>query len=71
MIDDTMREAEEKMGIDAYDIYGLSEVMGPGVSCECSAKDGLHVFEDYFIPEIIDPATGQRQPDGEPGELVF
>jgi phenylacetate-CoA ligase len=64
-------QAEEKMGINAYDIYGLSEVMGPGVSCECEAKDGLHVFEDHFLPEIIDPLTGKRLPDGEPGELVF
>lgn len=65
------QQAEEKMGIDAFDIYGLSEVLGPGVSCECSAKNGLHVFEDHFIPEIINPETGERMPDGEPGELVF
>ncbi len=65
------QQAEEKMGLDAFDIYGLSEVMGPGVSCECSAKDGLHVFEDYFIPEIVNPDTGDRLPQGEPGELVF
>lgn len=64
-------QAEEKMGIDAYDIYGLSEVLGPGVSCECEAKDGLHIFEDHFIPEIIDPDSGERLPDGTPGELVF
>lgn len=64
-------QAEEKMGIDAYDIYGLSEVLGPGVACECQAKDGLHIFEDHFIPEIIDPDTGNRLPDGTPGELVF
>lgn len=65
------QQAEEKMGIDAFDIYGLSEVMGPGVAIECSAKNGLHVFEDHFIPEIVDPETGERLPDGEPGELVF
>ncbi len=65
------KQAEEKMGIDAYDIYGLSEVLGPGVAIECSAKNGLHVFEDHFIPEIIDPETGERLPDGQPGELVF
>jgi phenylacetate-CoA ligase len=65
------QQAEEKMGIDAFDIYGLSEVLGPGVAIECSAKNGLHVFEDHFIPEIIDPETGERLPDGEPGELVF
>jgi phenylacetate-CoA ligase len=64
-------QAEEKMGIDAYDIYGLSEVLGPGVACECEAKDGLHIFEDHFIPEIVDPETGKRLPDGTPGELVF
>lgn len=65
------QQAEEKMGIDAFDIYGLSEVMGPGVAIECSAKNGLHVFEDHFIPEIVDPDTGERLPEGEPGELVF
>ncbi|MFA5866699.1 MAG: phenylacetate--CoA ligase [Actinomycetota bacterium] len=65
------KQAEEKMGIDAFDIYGLSEVLGPGVSCECSAKNGLHVFEDHFIPEIVNPETGERMPEGEPGELVF
>ncbi len=64
-------QAEEKMGIDAYDIYGLSEVLGPGVACECEAKDGLHIFEDHFIPEIIDPESGEPLPDGTPGELVF
>lgn len=65
------KQAEEKMGIDAYDIYGLSEVLGPGVAIECSAKNGLHIFEDHFIPEIVDPETGKRMPEGEPGELVF
>lgn len=64
-------QAEAKMGIDAFDIYGLSEVLGPGVSCECEAKNGLHIFEDHFIAEIIDPETGENLPDGEPGELVF
>ncbi|MBM3567557.1 MAG: phenylacetate--CoA ligase [Alphaproteobacteria bacterium] len=70
---ETMRRAiEARLGIDAIDIYGLSEVMGPGVACECrETKDGLHVFEDFFLPEIIDPATGQVLPDGSPGELVF
>jgi phenylacetate-CoA ligase len=56
----------------AVDIYGLSEVMGPGVANECvETKDGLHVWEDHFYPEIIDPLTGQALPDGSPGELVF
>jgi len=65
-------EIEKKLGIDALDIYGLSEVMGPGVACEClEAKKGLHVFEDCFIPEIIDPVTFQPVPHGEKGELVF
>jgi phenylacetate-CoA ligase len=65
-------EIERKLGIDAIDIYGLSEVMGPGVSIECiEAKRGLHVFEDHFIPEIINPQTGEVLPYGEKGELVF
>jgi phenylacetate-CoA ligase len=65
-------EIEDKLGIDAVDIYGLSEIIGPGVSVECvEAKQGLHVFEDHFIPEIIDPGTGEVLPHGEPGELVF
>lgn len=62
---------EDALGIDAYDIYGLSEVIGPGVSSECSAKDGLHIFEDHFLPEIIDPDTGETLPEGETGELVI
>jgi phenylacetate-CoA ligase len=65
------REIESKLAIDALDIYGLSEVMGPGVSYECMEKAGLHVNEDHFFPEIIDPATGDRLPDGSKGELVF
>lgn len=65
-------EIEELFGIDALDIYGLSEVMGPGVACECvEDKDGLHVWEDHFYPEIIDPETGEVLPDGEQGELVL
>ena len=68
-----MRAAiEEKMGINAMNIYGLSEIMGPGVSMECvEAKCGLHIFEDHFLPEIIDPATGRVLPPGEEGELVL
>jgi phenylacetate-CoA ligase len=65
-------EIENKLGLDAVDIYGLSEIIGPGVSVECiEAKQGLHVFEDHFIPEIIHPETGEVLPYGEPGELVF
>jgi len=67
-----MRTAIEKgLGIKAFDIYGLSEVMGPGVSCSCSEQNGMHIQEDYFIAEIIDPKTGEVLPDGERGELVF
>jgi phenylacetate-CoA ligase len=66
------RELKERMGIHAVDIYGLSEVMGPGVAQECvETKDGLHVWEDHFYPEIIDPITGELLPEGEEGELVF
>src|SRR5260370_4662580 len=58
--------------MDATDIYGLSEVIGPGVAQECvETKDGLHVWEDHFYPEVIDPETGAVLPDGEKGELVF
>jgi phenylacetate-CoA ligase len=70
--EDMRGEMERRLGIDALDIYGLSEVMGPGVAMECvETKDGLHVWEDHFYPEIIDPATGAVLPDGERGELVF
>ncbi len=66
------REIEERAGIDAVDIYGLSEVMGPGVASECiEAKDGPVIWEDHFYPEIIDPDTGEVLPDGAEGELVF
>ena len=66
------REIEERLDIDAVDIYGLSEVMGPGVAQECvETKDGLHIWEDAFYPEIVDPVTGAAVPDGESGELVF
>ncbi len=66
------QEIENKLHINAVDIYGLSEVMGPGVAIEChEAKAGLHVFEDHFIPEIIDPETGEVLPYGQTGELVF
>jgi phenylacetate-CoA ligase len=67
-----MRQRIEKnLGIETFDIYGLTELCGPGVSVECSEHDGLHVWEDYFIVEIIDSRTGEPVPDGEEGELVF
>jgi phenylacetate-CoA ligase len=66
------REIEAKAAIDAVDIYGLSEVMGPGVASECvESKDGPVIWEDHFLPEIIDPETGEVLPDGSEGELVF
>ncbi len=65
------REIEKRLGLKAYDIYGLSEIMGPGVSFECEEQAGMHVNEDHFIPEIIDPDTGEVLPYGEEGELVF
>lgn len=61
---------QAEAAIRAYDIYGLSEIMGPGVACECQAQDGLHIFEDHFYPEIVDPQTGALLPEGEEGELV-
>ncbi|WP_329482864.1 phenylacetate--CoA ligase [Kribbella sp. NBC_01484] len=65
-------EVEQRTGIHAVDIYGLSEVMGPGVAQECvETKDGLHIWEDHFYPEIIDPVTGEVLPEGSEGELVF
>ena len=69
---DMRRAIEQRLGIDAVDIYGLSEVMGPGVASECvETKDGPTIWEDHFYPEIIDPDTGEVLPDGELGELVF
>lgn len=65
------RDIQDKLGIKAYDIYGLTEISGPGVSFECSAQTGMHINEDHFIAEIIDPKTGEVLPDGEKGELVF
>ena len=64
-------DIEDKLGIKAYDIYGLTEISGPGVSFECEEQTGMHVNEDHFIPEIINPITGEVLPDGEKGELVF
>ncbi|MGV9920490.1 phenylacetate--CoA ligase PaaK [Streptomyces cellulosae] len=69
---DMRREIEERFAIDAVDIYGLSEVIGPGVAQECvETKDGLHIWEDHFFPEVVDPITGEVLPEGEQGELVF
>jgi phenylacetate-CoA ligase len=69
---DMRTEMERRLDMHATDIYGLSEVMGPGVAQECvETKDGLHVWEDHFYPEVVDPVTGEVLPDGEPGELVF
>ena len=65
------KEIEDKLGIRAYDIYGLSEILGPGVSCECEEQCGMHVWEDNFIVEIINPETGEVLPKGSTGELVF
>jgi phenylacetate-CoA ligase len=70
--DEMRHEVERRSGIEAVDIYGLSEVMGPGVSQEAvETKDGLHVWEDHFYPEVVDPVTHEVLPDGEEGELVF
>ena len=65
------KDIEKRLGIKAYDIYGLTEICGPGVAFECSAQKGMHVNEDHFIAEIIDPKTGEVLPEGEKGELVF
>ena len=69
---DLMREdIEERMGLEAFDIYGLAEIGGPGVSCECEQRCGLHVAEDHFLVEIIDPVSGEPLEPGQTGELVF
>ncbi|MFO8006814.1 MAG: phenylacetate--CoA ligase, partial [Candidatus Brocadiia bacterium] len=69
---DRMRQQmEETYGLAGYDNYGLSELIGPGVSGECPARSGMHIFEDHFLPEVIDPATGEALPPGEEGELVL
>ncbi len=65
------QDIQDKLGIKAYDIYGLTEISGPGVSFECSEQTGMHINEDHFIAEIIDPNTGEVLPEGEKGELVF
>jgi phenylacetate-CoA ligase len=70
--DEMRREIEQRLNMHALDIYGLSEVVGPGVAMECvETKDGPHIWEDHFYPEIVDPDTGEVLPDGEDGELVF
>jgi phenylacetate-CoA ligase len=69
--DEMRKEIEEKWDMMAIDIYGLSEIIGPGVAVECPAKNGLHLFSDHFLPEIINPDTGERLADGERGELVL
>jgi phenylacetate-CoA ligase len=69
---DSMHERiEAESGIKAHDIYGLSEIVGPGVGIECPARNGLHIFEDHFYPEIVNPDTGEVLPEGEEGELVL
>ena len=65
------QDIQKTLGIKAYDIYGLTELSGPGVSFECSAQSGMHINEDHFLAEIIDPETGEVLPDGTEGELVF
>ena len=65
------QELEKRLNISAQNIYGLTEIIGPGVAMECSVKNGLHIFEDHFYPEIIDPQTMKQMPDGEKGELVL
>jgi phenylacetate-CoA ligase len=69
--DEMRQELQNKMGIKAYDIYGLTEVIGPGVGYECECQNGTHLCEDHFYPEIINPETGEQMPKGEVGELVF
>lgn len=69
--EDMRKQIEEALGIRAHDVYGLTEIMGPGVSYECAEQTGMHVCEDFFIPEIIDPDTGAVLPEGSFGELVF
>jgi phenylacetate-CoA ligase len=65
------REIEERFGLEAFDIYGLTEVIGPGVAAECSQHQGLHINEDHYYPEVIDPESGRLLSDGEVGELIF
>jgi phenylacetate-CoA ligase len=69
--DETRKKIEASAGVKAFDIYGLPDIIGPGIAAECEYQAGLHVFEDHFYPEIIDPETGKVLPDGETGELVL
>lgn len=69
--DNMRKEIEAKLNLKAYDIYGLTEIIGPGVASECEQQEGLHIFEDHFYPEIINPETGEQLSDGEKGELVL
>lgn len=71
MTEEMRHEIENLLGIKAYDIYGLTETSGPGVAFECEAQSGMHINEDNFIAEIIDPDTGEVLPEGSKGELVF
>ncbi len=69
--DEMRKQIEASLGLRAFDIYGLTEIIGPGVGAECGEQNGLHIYEDHFYPEIIDPDSGERLPDGEVGELVL
>lgn len=69
--DEMRQEIEGKLNLEAFDIYGLTEMIGPGVAVECPYHDGLHIAEDHFLPEVVDPDTGEPVPDGKVGELVF
>jgi phenylacetate-CoA ligase len=69
--EETRRKIEQALGVDVYNSYGLSEMNGPGVAFECAHQDGMHLWEDQYLLEIIDPATGEPRPDGEPGEMVL
>jgi phenylacetate-CoA ligase len=71
MSEELQQELEARMGITVFEQYGLSEIIGPGVASACAQQDGLHLWEDHFIPEIVDPVSGERLPDGEVGELVL
>jgi phenylacetate-CoA ligase len=69
--DEMRQEIEAKLNLEAFDIYGLTEMIGPGVAVECPYHDGLHIAEDHFLPEVVEPDSGEPVPDGKVGELVF
>jgi phenylacetate-CoA ligase len=71
MTEKMARQIEDRMGVTVYEQYGLSEIIGPGVASACGRSEGMHVWEDHFIPEIVDPDSGERLQDGEVGELVL